>query len=198
MNYPWRKLFSRGKSPGISSKELCMGRPYQILLPLFSLFLVRVDLTDLIPLQMEVVILKVYDGDTVLIKRGAFEHKVRLSRIDAPEKGQPFLSRKQDAGLFARNCLRKEMKKEATLHIYGHDIYQRILGDIDQVSLTLIRRGCVSLYPHATFGSQKEKQLYLREYFSARRLKRGVWAFGGFAQPKAWRKKNKKYFRKRI
>ena len=175
-----------------------MRGPYQILLPLLSLFLVRVDLTDLCPLRMKVEILKVYDGDTVLVKRGSYEYKVRLSRIDAPEKGQPFLSKSGDAGAHSRKCLSKLLRSNGELEVYGTDIYGRILGDVDEVSFKLVEQGCVSLYPHAKFKDQKEKYLYLRALIRAKRLKRNLWAFGGIEQPKAWRSKNKHHFRKLI
>lgn len=175
-----------------------MRGPYQILWPLLSLFLVRVDLTDLIPIRMKVEILKVYDGDTVLIQRGSFQYKVRLSRIDAPEKGQPFLSKAGDAGALSKRCLSKLLGASGELEIYGQDIYGRILGDVDQVSLKLVQQGCVSLYPHAKFKDQAEKYLYLSEWINAKKMKRNLWAFGGIEQPKAWRSKNKKSFSKRI
>lgn len=175
-----------------------MRGPYQILLPLLSLFLVRVDLTDLVPIRMEVEILKVYDGDTVLVKKGSFEYKVRLSRIDAPEKGQPFLAKNGDAGAWSKKCLSDLLNPVGELEIYGIDIYGRILGDIDQVSFLLVEKGCVSLYPHAKFKNQSEKYLYLRSLNEAKNRKRNLWAFGGIEQPKAWRSKNKHHFRKRI
>ncbi len=172
--------------------------PYQILLPLLSLFLVRVDLTDLIPIRMKVEILKVYDGDTVLVRRGSFEAKVRLSRIDAPETEQPFLGKRGDAGALSKKCLIKLLANVEDLEIYGTDIYGRILGDLNQVSFKLIEKGCVSLYPHAKFKDQKEKYKYLRALFKAKKLKLSLWAFGGIEQPKSWRSKNKKYFRRPV
>jgi endonuclease YncB( thermonuclease family) len=173
-----------------------MGRPYQILYPLFSLFLVRVDLTDLQAVRMKVEILKVYDGDTVLVKRGFFQSKVRLTKIDAPEKTQNFLSGQKGAGELSKKCLVQMLGPRAELRIDGFDIYDRILGDLDGVSFKLVEKGCVSLYPHAKFENSQEKYLYLRALVKAKRLKRGLWAFGGIEQPKAWRKKNKS-FRKR-
>ena len=170
---------------------------YQILWPLFSLFLVRVDLTDLSPVRMEVRILKVYDGDTVLVKRGFFESKIRLAAIDAPEKAQSFVSGRKGAGELSKKCLVQKLKPTAELKVYGFDIYGRILGDLDGVSFKLVKAGCVSLYPHAKFENPKEKYEFLRALIEAKRAKRGLWAFGGIEQPKAWRKKNKS-FRKRI
>lgn len=174
-----------------------MGRPYQILYPLFSLFLVRVDLTDLKAVTMNVQILKVYDGDTVLVKRGFFESKVRLAMIDAPEKAQSYVSGRKGAGDLSKKCLVHMLRATAELKVYGFDIYGRILGDLDALSFKLVEAGCVSLYPHAKFDNPQEKYRYLRALMKAKKLKRGLWAFGGIEQPKAWRKKNKS-FRKRI
>jgi endonuclease YncB( thermonuclease family) len=173
-----------------------MRGPYQILWPLLSLFLVRVDLTDLFPLTMTVDILEVYDGDTVLIGKGSFRQKVRITTIDAPEKGQPFLLGKGDAGDFSRSCLLQKLSSKGELTIKGHDMYGRILGDINEVSFELIKEGCSALYPHATFSSRQEKIRYAQAWLKARKLRRGVWAFGGFEQPKAWRKKYR--FSKRV
>lgn len=173
-----------------------MRRTYQILIPLLSLFLVRVDLTDLYPITMKVDILKVYDGDTLLVRRGSFEQKVRLSRIDAPEKGQPFLSGRGDAGEFSKRCLKKHLKQSAEFEIYGIDIYGRILGDVNGASLAMIQKGCAPLYPHARFKSVKEKFLYLRELEKAKRKKLGLWAFGGILQPKLYRKISKRVSRR--
>lgn len=175
-----------------------MRRPYQILYPLLSLFLVRVDLTDLHPLTMKVKVLKVYDGDTLLISQGNFKQKLRLSRIDAPEKGQPFLNGKGDAGKLSSSCLKRLIKHSHTLTLEGHDIYGRMLGELDELSLELLRKGCVSLYPHARFRNKQEKFVFLRTLYEAKQKRRGLWARGGVLEPKLWRKKNKSFFKRRI
>jgi endonuclease YncB( thermonuclease family) len=170
-----------------------MHRPYQIIIPLLSLFLVRVDLTDLIPLKMRVNILHVYDGDTLLIQRGSFKQKLRLVPIDSPELGQLTLGWPVvDAGSYSGECLKKMLSSTGVLEVRGHDIYGRILGDIDGVSLKLIRAGCSTLYPYATFNSRAEKAQFFRALFQAKKQRRGLWARGGFIKPMAWRKKNKK------
>lgn len=165
-----------------------MGRHYQILLPLFSLFLQRVDLTDLYPLKLTVKVLKIYDGDTVLVGYRRQKLKVRLSKLDAPESGQG------RAGSFSKACLAKllPLGSETSLSIYKQDIYGRLLGDLSDVSLKLIQAGCVSLYPHAEFQSMREKYFYLRELQKAKDERRGLWASGGFQRPKEWRKLNKR------
>ena len=171
-----------------------MGRPYQILLPLFSLFLQRVDLTDMWPLRFEVKVLKIYDGDTVQVRYKRQTLKVRLSKLDAPESGQPYLKGSGDAGKESKKCLERLLPvgTRAELTIEKQDIYGRLLGDIDDVSLKLIQNGCATLYPHVQFHSQKEKMFYLRELLKAKKLKRGLWAGSGIRRPKDWRKISKR------
>lgn len=167
---------------------------YQILLPLFSLFLVRVDLTDLYPMKLNVKLIQVYDGDTLQVMSGMGELRVRLSKIDAPEKKQPFHGGRGDAGASSKECLEKVLhtKKSLILKVEGLDIYHRVLGDISNINFLLIKEGCAGLYPHTKFNSAKEKQKFLREYFKAKKFKRGLWANGGYQSPKEWRKVSKR------
>ncbi len=174
-----------------------MRRPYQILMPLLGLFLVRVDLTDLFPMKLQVKVLKIYDGDTILVSHGSFISKVRFSLIDSPEKKQPFLKEGGDAGKVSTACLKRLLTDEIhELKIIKQDIYGRILGDIDDISFRSIKEGCATLYPHATFESQKEKFRYLRALKKAKAAKRGLWNKSGFLQPKKWRKISKRVSRR--
>ena len=143
-----------------------MVRPYQILLPLLSLFLVRVDLTDLYPLKYEVKIQKIVDGDTLHVFLGHSLLKIRLSKLDSPEKGQPFLGSDEDSGHFALLCAKKILasQKRFVLKIERPDIYGRLLGDIEGLSFKLIRNGCAGLYPFAQFAYRFEKSQYLQAY----------------------------------
>lgn len=170
-----------------------MRRPYQILMPLLGLFLVRVDLTDLFPMKFPVEVVKIYDGDTLLVRNGPFSAKVRLSKVDAPEKRQPFLSGKGDSGFVSAQCLRRVLSSEHhELIIEKQDMYGRILGDLNGLSYDLVLNGCVALYPHAVFGSQQEKFRYLRAQKTAKAAYRGLWKYHGFMQPKKWRKISKR------
>lgn len=171
-----------------------MWQPYQILWPLLSLFLVRVDLTDLWRLEIPVKLLKVYDGDTVLVRYGRTEVKVRLEKLDAPEKGQPFFKGEGDAGMLARSCLLKLIEKESQFILIpkGRDIYGRTLGDVSGLSFKAVKAGCAGLYPHAVFASKKEKYRYLYALQEAQRLQKGIWKYSGFMQPKKWRKLSKR------
>jgi micrococcal nuclease len=171
-----------------------MARIYQILIPLFSLFLNRVDLTDLFPMELSVKLLRIYDGDTVLVKTGNYKFKVRLSKIDSPEKGQRFFGSTRDAGLVAKMCFQKLLQKEEQLilKIEKWDMYGRVLGDLNELSFKSIQEGCSTLYPYAEFDSKREKFRYLKALKKAKASRRGLWQYGGFLQPKIWRKLSKR------
>lgn len=167
---------------------------YQILIPLLSLFLVRVDLTDLKPLEIPVTLVKILDGDTVVVQSGMGELKVRLEKVDAPEKNQKFSTIPMSAGEISLKCLEKALKKipELQLSIHQLDIYGRILGDFRDLNFRLIEEGCSGPYPHAQFETYAEKHRYLRSYMKARRERAGVWKFGGYQLPKNWRRSSKR------
>ena len=169
-----------------------MVHPYQILLPLLSLFWVRVDLTDLFPIELPVKVVEIRDGDTVKVRFGLKTMIVRLSKIDAPELNQNFLQSKLSAGKFSKKCLAGLLPDEGILSIEGVDIYHRILGDMNGVNLRAVENGCAGLYPHANFPSVREKWRFLRALTEAKKSRRGVWAFGGYMLPKKWRKLSKR------
>lgn len=175
---------------------------YQIFVPLLSLFLVRVDLTDIWTLRIPVRLEKVIDGDTVHVKSGNRILKVRISRIDTPEKGQPFLGHKGggDAGMLAMDCFLRTIhgQKDFVLLMEKIDVYGRVLGELEGLSLKLVRNGCTGLYPYAEFSSRNEKSEFLRALSEARTMKRGLWSVGGYQLPKIWRKKSiRRTFKKR-
>lgn len=169
-----------------------MIHPYQILLPLLSLFWVRVDLTDLLPIRVPVEIVDIMDGDTLTVMAGRTRMRVRLSKIDAPEIGQRFHLGAADAGVASRKCLRNLVPEKSLLVIEGFDIYHRTLGDVGGLNLQSIKHGCGGLYPHATFSSIREKMLFLRMQTEAKRNRRGLWSRGGYMVPKKWRRISKR------
>jgi endonuclease YncB( thermonuclease family) len=159
-----------------------------------SLFLNRVDLTDLYSLKLPVKLLRVYDGDTVLLKSRNYKFKLRLSKIDSPEKGQRFFGSTRDAGLEAKKCFQKLLQKEERLilKIEKWDMYGRVLGDINELSFKSIKEGCSTLYPYAEFSSKREKFRYLKALKIAKASRRGLRQYGGYLQPKIWRKLSKR------
>jgi endonuclease YncB( thermonuclease family) len=80
------------------------------------------------PLVADVVtgkVVGVSDGDTITVLDGnRMQHKIRVSGIDAPEKGQPFGQRAKE------NLSRLVFGKEVDVLWNKHDRYQRIVGKV--------------------------------------------------------------------
>lgn len=162
-----------------------MKHTYHFLLPLLSLFLVRVDLTDLIPLKMSVKSVEVLDGDTVIVATDRSRFKVRLLYIDAPERGQTGNS--IDLGDYSTRCLKKMIKGPQTLKVYGYDRYGRILGEVDHLSFQMVLAGCAYLYEYAKFSNRRERTKFLIAQNKAQKLQKGLWKFK-VLNPRLYRK----------
>ncbi len=142
---------------------------------------------------------EIIDADTVLVGHGTRRLKVRLLKLDAPEKGQPFSGGRGDAGAVAKACATGVIGegKVFELRVFRLDIYQRFLGELEDLSLRLVRNGCSGIYPYATFGSKREKGLFLRALSRAKRERVGLWGSGGYRKPVLWRKASRRSARRR-
>lgn len=69
-------------------------------------------------------VVRVLDGDTMILAVGDSEAKVRLARIDAPEKSQPF-------GSEAKACLEGMVTgRVVRVLCLRTDLYNRTIGDV--------------------------------------------------------------------
>ena len=122
-----------------------------------------------------------YDGDTVKIKDSAHEYKLRLTDIDAPERGQT-------DGLKSRRAL-MQFCKNASVNVYisGTDKYQRSLGKLHcnnrDASEFMVNNG------YAWFNRRFSMNytLDIAEQ-QARKNKRGLWLNTNPTPPWIWRK----------
>jgi micrococcal nuclease len=127
-----------------------------------------------------------YDGDTVKIKDQsnnniAYEYKLRLTDIDAPERNQTY-------GLKSRRALMRFCKKaDVKVYISGMDKYHRNLGKLHCNSLDasefMVKNG------HAWFNRKysMDYMLALQED-EARKNKLGLWNEKQQTPPWVWRK----------
>ncbi len=114
-------------------------------------------------------VVRVSDGDTItILDEGKVENKVRLNRIDAPEKKQAFgeVSRKYLATMVAGKFVKVEWAKK--------DKYGRILGDVIvgevNVNLRMVQAG---LAWH--FKRFDNTPIYAQAENEARARKVGLW-----------------------
>ena len=117
-------------------------------------------------------VVKVSDGDTITVLDAAnVQHKIRLDKIDAPEKAQPFgdAARKHLAAFVAGKNVEIEWTKK--------DKYGRILGTVwamipvrTDVNLQMVKDGFAWHYKQFD-----NTQTYAAAEIDARRAKRGLW-----------------------
>ena len=131
-------------------------------------------------------VVKVADGDTITVLDVAnVQHRIRLDKIDAPEKSQPFgdAARKHLAAFVAGKDVEIEWTKK--------DKYGRILGTIwamipvrTDVNLQMVKDGFALHYKQFD-----NTQSYAAAETAARMAKRGLWKDPAPITPHEFRKK---------
>ena len=130
-------------------------------------------------------VVRVSDGDTItILDEGKVENKVRLNRIDAPEKKQAFgdASRKYLASMVAGKFVKVEWAKK--------DKYGRILGDVIvgevNVNLRMVQGGMAW-----HFKKFDNTPIYAQAENEARAKKFGLWVDPNPIPPWEFRKAKK-------
>jgi endonuclease YncB( thermonuclease family) len=137
-------------------------------------------------------VLKVYDGDTILVAAPGQRQMVRLLGIDAPEtskgKGQPGQPYSQKARRHLADLI---LAQTVTLVVYGEDRYQRMLavvyrGDQD-INHPMIQAGLAEVYRGRT-PRDFDKAPYLESEAHARQAGIGMWRQGSaYMSPIRWK-----------
>ncbi len=131
--------------------------------------------------QVKARVTGVADGDTMYVELDGKSTRVRLARIDAPEKEQSF-------GRRSEQSLRELVGKRVVsitwheLDRYGRPIVDVVVDGLD-VNGEQVRRGYAWVYRHyshdpALLASERE----------AREQGRGLWADAHPIEPRLWRK----------
>ena len=115
-------------------------------------------------------VVSVADGDTVtVLDAEKVQHKIRLSGIDAPEKGQAFGAKSKE------RLSEKIGEKEVVVKWKQKDRYGRVLGEIylgdRHINLEMVQDGLAWHYKQYS----KSKELAQAED-EARKAKKGLWA----------------------
>ena len=137
-------------------------------------------------------VIRVYDGDTVLVDRGKDRRLVRLLGIDAPETsksrgqpGQPFSVRAR------RHLSDRILGRCVELDSYGDDRYGRLLAVIhlegENINLEMIQHGLAEHYGGRT-PEGFDRRPYQDAETAARRSARGMWVQGeSYRSPWDWK-----------
>ncbi len=134
-------------------------------------------------------VVRVLDGDSILVKRGGRLYEIRLYGIDAPEYKQPF-------GRQARRVTsRLVYKKIVDIQPMDVDRYHRTVALVSVggrlVNRELVHRGAAWLYPRYCKKQPLCRQLDTEEQ-QARSQHLGLWAGPNPLSPSQWKRRNKK------
>jgi endonuclease YncB( thermonuclease family) len=133
-------------------------------------------------------VIKVLDGDTLIVKRGKERVKIRLYGVDCPEKGQRY---GPEATQFATELF---LDKKVRVEAVHTDQYGRTVGLIrtgrTMLNRELVRAGYAWVYP--TYCKEEpfcSKLIKLEA--KAKKKKKGLWQQKRPVAPWVWRKKHK-------
>jgi endonuclease YncB( thermonuclease family) len=134
----------------------------------------------------------VSDGDTLtMLDSAGTQHKIRLSGIDAPEKGQPF-------GQHCKQSL-SDLAYGRTVSVEANkrDRYGRLIGKVlvdgEDANLEQIQRGCGWHYKrYMNEQSLDDRLTYNATEKTARAGRVGLWADPDPVAPWEWRQASRK------
>ena len=130
-------------------------------------------------------VVRVKDGDTIVVLQGTEQIDVRLDGIDCPESGQPF-------GQKAKQAVSKvAFGKTVTIRSSGTDRYGRTLGvvilpDDRNLNQALVQYGYAWWY-----RKYSDDQTLAKLEAEARKERRGLWADPKAVPPWDWRDRQK-------
>ena len=124
-------------------------------------------------------VVRVVDGDTLLVEANQSVSRVRLAKVDAPELSQPY-------GLEAKNFLAQQVQgKNVELLCRRRDRYGRLVCRLvvegRDINLLLVRQGLA--WGEGNYYAEMEK---------AQQKRLGLWQEENPMHPKLWRQKRKK------
>ena len=125
-------------------------------------------------------VIKISDGDTIIILQDKQQIKVRLFGIDAPELKQPYGKKSKQ---FLANLIAGEVVE---VEKNGKDRYKRTLGIIhfkgQDINAQMVLNGYAWAYV-------KYSRIYVDQEKTAREKKRGLWQSSNPTPPWKWRKR---------
>jgi len=136
--------------------------------------------------------IRVYDGDTILVRGADGRERIRLLGIDAPEtskgKGEPGQPYSRKSQHYLADLV---LKRTVTLKVYGRDRYDRILAVVycrgREVNRAMLAAGLAEVYRGRT-PEVFDKAPYLETEAQARRSKIGMWRQGdAYVSPIRWK-----------
>ena len=131
-------------------------------------------------------VIRVSDGDTILIQSGSQKIRVRMYGIDAPEL-------KQKYGEESKKYLEKRiMDKNVDIKVINQDQYGRKVGKVfyknKDINLEMLKTGNAWFYE---YHAKQEKE-YKKAFKSAQEQKLGLWKDENPKNPRKFRLENRR------
>lgn len=130
-------------------------------------------------------VIKVIDGDSLVLRVGHKRLEIRLYGVDSPEYNQPFAG--QAKALVRKNVLGKNV----LVRPVANDSYHRLVAivEFDNRSLNgeLVGAGLAWVYPH--FCRKKICRSWQQQEDTARVQKKGLWRGDQPVPPWQWRRR---------
>jgi len=120
-------------------------------------------------------VVRVSDGDTIVVlDAGNGQHKIRLTGIDAPERGQAYGTKSKD------HLSDSVAGKFVVVEYEKRDRYERILGKVllsnEDMNLEQIKAGLAWHYKkYQMEQAPEDRELYSQVEIKAREARRGLW-----------------------
>lgn len=133
-------------------------------------------------------VVRIVDGDTIVIEAEGARHKVRLAGIDVPERNQPW-------GEAATRELRRQVAGQGVLVDWRKkDRWKRIIGIVrlggEDMNLHLIERGLAWHFKrYADEQDPEDRKAYADAEKAAQGARRGLWSDPQPIAPWEWRKR---------
>ena len=152
-----------------------------------ALFLAAATLATAAELR-SVMVVGVTDGNTITVRDGKQNYKVRLAGIDTPERGQPFAKRAH------QNLSNLAHEKQAIVDCYKTDQYKRKVCRVwvggNDIALAQLQAGLAWHFKRfENDQTQRERVAYAQAENEARSRKWGLWQDKEPVPPWEFRKK---------
>ena len=139
------------------------------------------------PFQLAGQVVRIVDGDTLVVETAGHRQKVRLAGIDAPERNQPW-------GEASTRELRRQLAGRAVIvEWHKKDRWGRLIGVVrlndNDMNLHQVDRGLAWHYKrYQKEQSPSDRQDYSAAESQARDARRGLWSDPDPIPPWEWRK----------
>ena len=133
-------------------------------------------------------VVRIVDGDTIVVELQRVRHKVRLSGIDTPERNQPW------GDSATREMRRLVAGKGVAVDWYKRDRWGRLIGNVfvdgQDVGLLMVERGMAWHFKrYADEQTPADRDAYSAAEKAAQGARRGLWSDPEPVPPWEWRKR---------